>query len=288
MQAIIILAHKNIDQVVKLADLLNEKFKVYIHVDQKIQLTDTQKKVLDEMGVHYFSYVAVNWGGWSIAEAAIRGMKEVVKDPTINYVHVISGQDWPIKDIAEIYDFYEHNNHIYLTYSLSKENIKSGERLVNWQKYYFYYDKINRRSLFGKIFHRFNMMAQKILRVNKLKKYNFKGEIYDGANWCDLPIDVVHYLLDYIEDNPQIMKIFKTGFCPDEFWMQTILVNNEQMKARIINNNHRFIKWQKQHGSYPAILDETDFDEIEKSDAHFGRKFDLQYSQTLIDKLNIK
>lgn len=288
MQAVIILAHKNIDQVIKLANLLNEKFEVYIHFDQKIQLTDAQRSALDKLEVHYFSFVAVNWGAWSIVDATIKIMREIVKKPMIDYIHVISGQDWPLKNIEDIYNFYEHNSNIYLANHAAGKNKKSGEFIINWQKYYFYYDKINRKTIFGKIFHRFSMMVQSICRVDKLKKYNFKGEIYTGSQWCDLPIDAVRYLLDYVDKNPKIMQIFKTGFCSDEFWMQTILVNNEQMKARIINNNHRFIKWQKQHGSYPAILDETDFDEIEKSDAHFGRKFDLQYSQTLIDKLNIK
>lgn len=288
MQAVIILAHKNINQVIKLASLLNEKFEVYIHIDQKIQLTDAQKKELDKLKVQYFSFVTVNWGAWSIVDATIKVMREIVKNPMINYIHVISGQDWPLKGIEEIYNFYEHNSNIYLANHAAGKNKKSGELIINWQKYYFYYDKINRKTMFGKIFHRLNMIVQSICRIDKFKKYNFKGKIYTGSQWCDLPIDAVKYLLDYVDKNSKIMQIFKTGFCPDEFWMQTILVNNQKMKARIINDNHRFIKWQKQHDSYPAILDETDFDEIKKSDAHFGRKFDLQYSKGLIDKLNIK
>ena len=39
MQAILILAHKNIDQVTKLATILNNNFEVYIHFDKKMILS---------------------------------------------------------------------------------------------------------------------------------------------------------------------------------------------------------------------------------------------------------
>ena len=38
MQAILILAHKNIDQVTKLATTLNNNFEVYIHFDKKMNI----------------------------------------------------------------------------------------------------------------------------------------------------------------------------------------------------------------------------------------------------------
>lgn len=46
------------------------------------------------------------------------------------------------------------------------------------------------------------------------------------------------------------------------------------------------MKWEHRYGSYPAILDESDFDEICHGNYHFLRKVDLEHSQLLRKKLN--
>ena len=49
---------------------------------------------------------------------------------------------------------------------------------------------------------------------------------------------------------------------------------------------NRYVKWERQHDSYPAILDERDFEEIVQGDYHFLRKVDRQYSEGLKVKLD--
>ena len=84
------------------------------------------------------------------------------------------------------------------------------------------------------------------------------------------------------------LKMLQTGCFSDEFWMQTILCNSLKFRQRIVKNHHRYIKWQKQHDSYPAILDMSDFDNIINGDYIFARKFDTKYSKKLISNLNNK
>lgn len=280
MQAILIIAHKNIDQVIELSKKLNPVFKVIIHFDKKTVVTKKQRKELDKLGVQYFSKVSVNWGSWSIGQVAVELMKKAMEDPTISHVHLISGQDWPLKPVTEIKDFYENNDNIYLRYY--KADVKKGhDNALNWQKFYYNYDLINRHSLFGKIFNRLSTWVQIILRVNKFKKLGINLEIYTGANWCDLPRDVVKYCLDYFESHKDFQKMLKTGSFSDEFWVQTIICNAPQFHSRLKNDYHRFVKWENVHNSFPAILDERDYKAIKKSNAMFGRKFEKPYSDKL-------
>lgn len=46
MQAILILAHKDEEQLLKLVDRLDDCFEVYIHIDKKMSLSDRVKKSL--------------------------------------------------------------------------------------------------------------------------------------------------------------------------------------------------------------------------------------------------
>lgn len=282
MQAVCIIAHKDIAQVMRLADVLLPKFAVYIHFDTKAVLDDEYKATLEKKGIFWFQKINVMWGGWSIAAAVQVLMRAVLKNPDITYIHIISGQCWPAKNVDEIYSFYQDNSQIYMTFTEASKDIKSGECLKNWAKYYYPYDKIQRRSLYGKIFHRINIFVQKILRIDKLKKYDFHLTVYEGAVWMDLPIAAVRYVIDYFDCHKNLQKVFLSGFCPDEFWCQTILCNSP-WKDKIVNENHRYVKWQKKYHSYPAILDETDYLEIKKGNFHFIRKIDEQISKGLLE-----
>lgn len=284
MQAILIMAHRDIQQVKMLAAVLRSKFEVYIHFDQKLAVSEEDLQAFQEMGVHTFQEINVNWGGWGIAAAARLLMKEALKNPEISYLHVISGQCWPTRRVEEIYDFYENQDSIYMLCSPVKGVKKSGEPLIFWQKYYFNYDRVNRRTAFGKIYHRMTIALQTLLRVDKLKKLNIDLELYEGPNWMDLPRDAAEYLLEYFDQHENVQKLFMTGFCPDEFWVQTILYNSD-FRSRIVQDYHRYIKWEHRNGSYPAVLDQTDFEDIRNGDYHFMRKVDRQYSKELIRML---
>lgn len=284
MQAILILAHKNIQQVIDLSNLLASNFKVFVHIDKNYHLSQKEIKQLQNNNIQYLSEINVNWGGWSIAEATIKLMRLALRDPEISYFHVISGQDWPLIDPDDIYSFYENTNNIYMEYHNSEKIKKAGEPVIWWQKYYFNYDTIKRRSYFGKFYHRALLVIQTLFHVNKFKNLNIKLKIYNGPNWVDIPRDALLYALNCLESDNNLLKMFQTGCFSDEFWLQTILVNNPIYKSRIVCNNHRFVKWSKKNGSYPAILDISDMPDISMN-YHFIRKIDYSYSKELISTL---
>ena len=80
------------------------------------------------------------------------------------------------------------------------------------------------------MYHRLNIAVQTLLHVDKTKKLGIDLELFEGANWMDLPRDAVEYLLQYFDTHENVQKLFMTGFCPDEFWVQTILCNSEYKK----------------------------------------------------------
>ena len=95
MQAVLIIAHRDPRQVLDLAQIMHQRFEVYIHFDKKMNIPGEIKRELEADGIHYYQQIDVRWGGWSIGQVAVNLMKEALKNPEITYVHVISGQDWP-------------------------------------------------------------------------------------------------------------------------------------------------------------------------------------------------
>lgn len=281
VQAVLILAHKNLDQVIELCNTLNSFFNVYVHVDNKCQITTEQRRKLKDVSSYYSNKYNVKWGSYSIVRATIMLMNEALKNEDNQYFHLISGQDWPLRSPQEIFDYYENNNSIYMNYFKSIDIVKSGEKLIWWTRFYFNYDYVNRRSLFGKIYHRFLIRGQRILKINKLKRFGIQDNyMYSGEEWIDIPRDALEYALSEYERRKELQKIFSSSFCSDEMWIQTILCNSK-FKQRIEKNTHRYINWERKNGSYPAILDDKDYEEIMKGQYFWGRKFETPYSDKL-------
>lgn len=285
MQAVLIIAHRDPQQVLELAQTMRQKFKVYIHFDKKMDIPKKIQNKLKIDGIHYYHWIDVHWGGWSIGQVAVNLMKEALKNPEITYVHVISGQDWPLQSVNDIYDYFEHTDKAYMTFFKAKGTKKSGEPIIWWQKYYFHYDNMNRRSLYGKLYHRISLVLQTLFRVNKFKKLGIELEIYSGSNWCDLPRNIAEYALKYLDNHPKLLEMLQTGCFSDEFWMQTI-IGNSDYQDRICTDTHRYIVWEHRYDSYPAILDENDFGRIKSGNYFWGRKFVKPYSNGLLKELN--
>ena len=84
-----------------------------------------------------------------------------------------------------------------------------------------------------------------------------------------------------------IVKVMRTGFCSDEMFFQTILVNSMTFKNQIVNDNLRYISWTRKNNSFPAILDIDDFQNITKNDICFMRKIDFSISRELLAMIDV-
>ena len=126
MQAILVIAHKNIEQVTELSKLLKENLK-FIFIDKKCIVPEPQMRMLLNTGAHVFQKVDVRWGGWGVAEAARVLFREALKNKDITYMHVISGEDYPVKSPEIIYNFYENNNKIYMQCDPAERDLWSLE-----------------------------------------------------------------------------------------------------------------------------------------------------------------
>lgn len=63
MQAVLILAHKNLDQVISLVKILKTCFEVYIHIDKKCHISNLHREAFEKLSVKFYSEIDVQWGG---------------------------------------------------------------------------------------------------------------------------------------------------------------------------------------------------------------------------------
>jgi hypothetical protein len=286
-QAILITVYKNYFHLEKIIRFFDSDFQIYIHIDEKSVLSAQERKNIEayaQVKLLVQEY-KVNWGGLNHLKAILYLSTVAFEDEENVYFHLISGHDYPVKNLNFFKDFLYHNEHMnFLEYFKVPFKGWGGNGGMDRLQYFNFFDVFNYKN---------NDQVRWINRALRLqKKLGFKRgfgvdfpELYGGSTWWSLNREALGYVLNYQEKNPFYLKRFRHTLCSEEFFFQSILLNSP-LRQTIKNNNFRYIDWIPRNGNNPAVLDETDFQKIKQSAALFARKIDYPISEILMDKLN--
>lgn len=278
-QAILITSYKDFEQLKKLIYAFDETFfNLYVHIDKK---SNVSAKTLHELttikNVKYLSQdYKVNWGGLNHLKSYLKLSEIALKDKENSFFHLITGQDYPIKNIDYFKSITKRKKHNYLSYFEMPANCWSQGGMDRLE-YYNFYDIFNAKTSY-----------KWISIINRLqKKINYKrpidkslGLLYGGGTYWSLSREVLKYVIDFTKNNQKIFKRFRYTFCAEEIYFQTIIMNSSFSK-KVTNDSLRFIDWESGKGGYPAFLDENDFQAIIVSEKIFARKIDKNKSELI-------
>lgn len=273
MIAVLIHAHKNKHQLEILVNALQHpEIKIFLHLDVKAGFTFYNPSV--EL---IRSPLSVTWGSFSQVKALLHSLKQIQQSLQVfDFVHFISGQDFPIKPITSFVNYlYVHKGYSFVHYKRIPE--EWPECAVRYQRYYFSESKW--------------LNSQWAKSVFKAVAYFHTRKppvtVYGGSQWVTLSGEAVSYLLS---NSKQVQKITRfLNYCnvADELFVQTVLLNSP-LKAKCINDNLRFINWsndQIQHSDSPLVLTLDDFAQIKSSSHFFARKFDSTVDEQILSKI---
>lgn len=285
MQAILITAYKNVEHLKSIINFFDSRFSIYIHIDKKSLISNSEIKTLTQLGnVHYISkHYKINWGGVNHLKAILELSEKAIKNDHNSYFHLITGHDYPIKDIDQFIEFEKENsNKIFMEYHALPYYAWDDGGMDRLSRYNFY-DWMDGRTGWKEQFLKKSSKLQMILNLKRGFSTNFP-KLYGGSTYWSMSRESLSYIFSYMNKNPKYLERFKYSFCSEEIFFQTILVNST-FSSNIVNDNQRFIVWEKRNGNFPANLDSSDYDKIKKSKALFARKFEYPISETLLTKL---
>lgn len=266
---ILILAHKNHNQIMRLINHLKTDFDLYVHIDKRNKLNI---KSFDNVNV--YKEFKTYHGGVSLVIATLFLIEEAYKNNYDRYIF-ISGQDVPLKTNKEIINFFDTNkNKEYISY----ESINNSEAM--YKEMSFRLNSYNFGKLYRLIFHR---NIRELLSNFPLIKRTTPENIYYGSQWWNLTNNAIKYILDYTKQNPNFLKRFNYTWGSDEFYFQSILLNSE-FKDNCINDCLRYLIWGV---GTPINFTIKDYDDIKNNINNniFSRKFDENIDNDIIDKL---
>jgi hypothetical protein len=162
----------------------------------------------------------VAWGQWSIVAATLRCLDEIDAagwEP--DYVHLMSGADYPIRPIRDFEAFLERNRgkqFLECVPSNERRWVRGGmqqERYV----YRFYFNWREQRRLFD--------FAHNIQKFLGLKRKFVRGiEPHMGSQWWTLSWETLKRIM-VLAREPDILKFFRTTLIPDELFFQTMVAH---------------------------------------------------------------
>lgn len=325
--AYIILAHKDPNQVKRLVDNLDSDaiFVFHICMNATDETFAEFKKLLNKSNHYFCERIRSFWGEIGLVQATLNALNTLDQtDEQFDYVHLLSGQDFPIKCETERKDFLEKK--------------QGKEFLLNWKFYPI--DPENKHDLEGNPWAKSKHFQSKRLTHHYIRH---KGEKYVIPKKYDTrlkemsaPRAAVHFLsriphylknrefsykwnefkltrsLPYPKPLPKIQfyggshwfsitpKAVKYLIEFDQkdtylkkFYERVLLPDesyfqtvllNSPLKDDIVNTNLREIVFPEKAAN-PIFLEDEHFELLHNSEALFARKFDKELSKDLLNRI---
>lgn len=271
----LILAHAQPDQLDRLIrSLQHPDADFYVHVDRKTPLAPFLKLQESKNVFLVQKREKVYWGAYSIVQATLNGFEEILASRIpYGYVNLLSGQDYPLKSPDFIHDYLrkQHGTQFMEYLSVDKE---WHEAIPRVKKYHL----IN-YSIPGKY------ALERILNAVLPDRKAPDGLRFVGrSQWFTITLSAVKYMMQYLNDHPNVTRFFELTWGADELIFQTLLYNSA-FKPAIRNDNLRYIDWSEGKAS-PKTLTLDDESALRSSGKLFARKFNASTHPEIMDLLD--
>lgn len=280
--AFLILAHDSPELLQRIVDRLEApNHYIFIHLDKKSK--DKHVRLKRGMYLSDDKRIKVYHGGFSMILAELALLREAYHyDVKIDYFHLISGHDYPCVSNEAFDQFFEcaPKSRSYMHYDTDEQHEKWKNNIEH---------RINR-------WHFEDLPAGKIGRIIMRNLFcwfprkEFKGELFAGWQWFSWHRSLVGWGLSFCDNNPEYLKRFHQTSCSDEVLFHTLLHPHIEELNIDMNNSLRYIDWfpNRKAKTLPLVLDERDYQSIQKSGALICRKCFLNSSGKLLDLLDKK
>lgn len=284
--AYIILAHKNPTQIARLVNrLCDQPCEIFLHIDRNASPQDYSRCITQFQAlanVHLLPRFASHWGSYRLVQATLAGIQACLRGAQdCEYAFLLSGQDYPVRPLAEFYQFLQGNpGASYLGYSSFPNpewSDRGGyDRIEKWHVNLPFTNQ-RLRSIAKRIFNRF------LNTLLPARRFPAGFSPYGGAQWWCLHRDCLEYIDQFCRKNGQFQRFFQFVRVPDEIFFHTILLNSP-LKAHIQNRMLTYVDW---HGPpYPRVLSASDLPAVAESGCFFARKFDIAQDPSVLDVLD--
>lgn len=279
--AYLLVAHKCPEQVnLFINQLLNYgDCDVYVHVDKKNP--KLQETIIKSPRVFVCSICDVRWGSFEIVKAAVELMKMVVSSgKSYSHMYFGSGQDLLVK--KGMYDYLEAKPKkvfLHIVGEIKNSDRESARYRVCWP-----HKLMIRNDLHPYRFVRIAMqLLCKLGIVIRKNRKTLKKQVrfYEGHTWFIAPYEVLKYIVNYIQDNPDYVDYWEDSLASDLMFFQTIIMNSPFVSN--VEDELMFVKFGETFSTknHPLTVSVEMEKEIEDGNYFCARKFEITEIDTI-------
>lgn len=272
--AYLIMAHGSWRQLEQLLSLLDDdRNDIFLHVDSKAGDIDMSyfQRFIQHSNLFFVKRRSVTWGGDSQIQLEMDMIESAVHKHQYDYLHLLSGVDFPIKSKEYIFRFFEANKGKEF---LMIDRLRDNESAIVRVNYHYLF-----QNQIGRTYKGWRYVVQKaIIKAERLLHYSrkskeLKDKLHKGPNWFSITGLFAQYV---ISKKQWIRKQFQYTLCADEVFLQTVIYDSPFKDKIYINNNLEYTNlratdWQRGN---PYVWQNEDWDYLSKSPYLFARKFD--------------
>lgn len=272
-------------QVTKLINYFQGQCDIFIHIDKDCVLTNKELSDVKKMPgvVDVYQKYHVNWGGFNILRTEMFMLEKAMEKSDFKYVHMLSGNDYPIKPLSYFLNFFNNAIHEYISCMHMPNPRTDDNTFIRFQNYYFPdFFVVKKDDDVAKLWN----IGKKLAKFGIRRKIPDQfPHLYDGSQWFSLSRQCIDNLLQYTAKHPSFYQHMRFGFAPEEIYINTFVMNSIPQE-KIGNDNLRYIRWPFQNAQHPKTLTENDFIDLAFTDAMFARKINMETSAKLIEKID--
>ncbi|HWV61671.1 MAG TPA: beta-1,6-N-acetylglucosaminyltransferase [Sphingopyxis sp.] len=217
-------------------------------------------------GVELIESKQALWGGYSLVDAELRGMKRLLK-MNRDWTHYInlSGQDFPLKSQAYIRSFLRAHPRRQFIRALDQRTMRP--------------DTMNRVS------HIFVEAIGRMFRTHLPRAFLKDATPYIGTQWKAVTRSFCHFAVHH-PSAERFKTFYRRSFIPDEAFFQTLLMNSRGL-GEVVNDDLRTIDWVPDGDIKlrPRTFVTADALRLTLSPDLFARKFDAEEDPAIFDLL---
>jgi hypothetical protein len=280
---IVILSHRQPDQLLRLCRRVRASFPdtpVVVHHDfGQAPLDEAQFAAAGVSFVH--PHVPTRWGDFSLVEATLAGLREMLRLHEPEWVTLVSSSDYPLHGEARVLADLDASGadacieHQRIDPAMRRESppeyghpVGIGEHNTRQAIRRFFRVSLHVPLPGGR---KLTLLKTSIpWLTRRLSPFRDGFACHVGSQWFSVRREALRRLLEWHEREPALREHLARREAADECYPHTILANLPALK--LANRNFRYVDWSAP-GSHPKSLGIEDLERMYDSGAHFARKF---------------
>lgn len=295
MVAFLVVSHRSPKQVLRLVRTLREGEDIRVVVRHDQRRSALAAAAVEEAGGRLLlDRHGVAWGDFAYAEMLIEALAQIAAEDDPEWVVVASGQDYPLRPIAELERHLADTPHqalLHDCWALDLEAEAPPPRDEFYRRYRFLHYPVPRpaasvlsRALGRHAYVRVMPPGLRDLLGIRAPLHPFGPSLrcHVSADWLTLHRRAMRSILEFARAQPRTMRYYRYTVIPSESLFATALAADRSISVGPAPRAMRF----RGRSPHPDVWGERDVAELLASGHYFARKFDEVSDPGALDLLD--